>query len=167
MGKEWIEQLAGDLKEKGRDAAESYGREQHRAGIIDAEGKVFFLAAVAAIEQDFTEIRSQLQGSPISCETSIVRTGPAEVKLTRSRFPWFDATLKHNDADVTLDYARGRGVAPDKVIEDTTEHTLAHYSFQVDPQDKMTLGESFGDAPKSFETADEFSKHIVELLFKV
>jgi len=108
MGKEWIEQLAGGLKEKGRDAAESYGREQHRAGIIDVEGKVFFMAVVAALEQDFTELRGQLQGSAISCETSIVRTGPAEVKLTRSRFPWFNATLKHDGPKVTLDYAKDR-----------------------------------------------------------
>jgi hypothetical protein len=167
MGKEWIEQLAGEIKEKGREPAETYGRQQHQAGIIDAEGKVFFLGLVASLEQDFSEIRSQLQGSAVSAETSVVKDGPAQVKLVRSRFPWFDAVLQHNDADIALDYVQGRGVAGEQTLATSADRQTVHYSLQVDPLDRLSVAEAFGDTPLKFEKPEELAKHIVELLFKV
>ncbi len=167
MSKEWIAQLAAELKERGREAAESYGRQQHRAGIIDAEGKVFFMALVSTLEQDLGEIRGQLQGSAVSSETSVVRSGADEIKLMRSRFPWFDATLRHDGPDVALDYAKDRGVAPDKALEATTERLVLHFNFEVDRQDRMALVETFGDKPLRFDKPEEFAKHLIELLFTV
>jgi hypothetical protein len=167
MGKAWIENLADEIKDKGRDAAESYGRDQHRAGIVAAEGKIFFTALVTCLEQDLTEIRSQLQGSAVSCETSVVRDGPAQVKLSRDRFPWFDATLKHVDETIMLDYARGRGAAEDKNLRSSAERQTVSFAFQVDAQDRLSVAESFGDDPQTFDQPEGLSKHIVELLFKL
>ena len=111
MSREWIDSLAEQVKDKGREPAEEYAREQRRAGIIVAEGKVFFMALVQRLEQDLAEIRSRLQGSSVSCETSLVRESPTQVQLHRERFPWFDASLKHHEMEIVLEYARGRGVA--------------------------------------------------------
>lgn len=167
MSKAWIENLADEIKDKGRDAAESYGRDQHRAGIVAAEGKVFFTALVSCLEQDVAEIRSQLQGSAVSCETSVVKDGPAQVKLIRDRFPWFDATLKHEGETIVLDYARGRGAAGDKSLLASAERQTACFAFQVDAQDGLSTTESFGDDPQTFQQPEELAKHIIELLFKL
>ncbi|MEO6803430.1 MAG: hypothetical protein ABI197_09340 [Granulicella sp.] len=167
MGKAWIENLADDIKNEGRDAAESYGRDQHRAGIVAGEGQVFFTALVTCLEQDVAEIRSQLQGSAVSCETSVVKDGPAQVKLSRDRFPWFDATLKHEGETIVLDYAKGRGAAEDKNLRESTERQTACFAFQVDGQDRLSTTEAFGDDPHTFHQPEELSKHIVELLFKL
>jgi hypothetical protein len=167
MAQEWIETLATELREKGREAAENYGREQHRAGIIEAEGKVFFLALASALDQDFTEIRSQLQGSAVACETSVLKTSPIEVKLTRGRFPWFDATLKHDGPNVALDYAQDRGTTPDEPLSGTTPRTVKQFHFEVDRLDHMAITEAFGDQPQKFDKPEDFARHIIELLFKV
>ena len=167
MGKAWIESLAGELKEKGREAAESYGREQHRAGIVAAEGKVFFTALVMAIEQDFSEIRSQLQGSAISSDTSIYRDAPTEIRLSRSRFPWFDATLQHRDADIVLEYVQGRGDAGSQSLASSADRKSVHFGLQVDPLDRLYASDSFGEDAPRFDQAEELAKQIVELLLKV
>jgi hypothetical protein len=167
MGKAWIENLADEVKDKGRDAAENYGRDQHRAGIVDAEGKVFFTSLVTCLEQDVSEIRSRLQGSAVSCETSVVKDGPTQVKLTRARFPWFDATLKHDDEKIVLDYAQGRGAVGDKNLLASADRQTIYFAFQVDSQDRLSVAESFGDNPQTFAQPEELAKHIVELLFKV
>ena len=167
MAQGWIETLAGELREKGREAAENYGREQHRAGIIEAEGKVFFLALASSLDQDFTEIRSQLQGSAVACETSVIKTSPTEIKLTRSRFPWFDATLKHDGPNVALDYVQDRGTEPDPTLVGTAARTTKQFHFEVDRLDRMVIADPFGDQPQKFDKPEAFAKHLVELLFKV
>jgi hypothetical protein len=167
MGKAWIEELADDIKNKGRDAAEDYDRDQHTVGIIAAEGKVFFTALVMNLEQDMSEIRSQLQGSAVSCDTSIVKDGPAELRLSRSRFPWFDATLKHDDATIALEYAQGRGAAEDQTLRSTAERQTVHFAFEVDGQDRLSVVNAFGDDRMRFEQPEGLAKHILELLFKV
>ena len=73
MSKAWIEQLAVEIKEKNRDAANAYGREQHRLGIIDARGPEFFGLLAQAIDENFAEIRAQLQGDVTSVDTSFER----------------------------------------------------------------------------------------------
>lgn len=167
MGNEWIENLANGVKQKGREAAESYDREQHRAGIVAAEGKVFFTSLVLFLEQYVSEIRSQLQGSAVSCETSVTKDGPARVKLNRSRFPWFDATLHHADADVVLDYAQGRGAAGEQSLISSVDRHVVQFLFEVDPRDQLSVRESFGENPRRFDRPEELAQYIVELLFKV
>ena len=46
MAKEWIENLAQDIKQKNREAAENYGRTQHYAGVMAEQGKEFFVGLV-------------------------------------------------------------------------------------------------------------------------
>lgn len=167
MGKEWIEHLANEIKQNGHEAAEQYGRDQHRAGIVTAEGKVFFMTLIICLEQDLSEIRSQLQGSTVSSETMIERNGPALARLSRSRFPWFDATLKHAEQDVALDYAQGRGVAGEQNLLLSADRQTAHFAFQVDARDRLSIAESFGDNPRQFDLPEALAKHILELLFAV
>ncbi len=52
MGKEWIENLAQDIRQKGHEAAENYGRSQHKQEIATAQGKVFFTDFVTSLEDD-------------------------------------------------------------------------------------------------------------------
>jgi hypothetical protein len=163
MAKEWIANLAQDIKQKSHDAAEAYGRSQHQAGIITTQGKPFFTTFVLCLDQDISEIKRQLQGDLTASDTTIQTTGSAEVKLTRSRFPWFDARVTHNDDTVILDYAKGLGVAGDPALDRKTRH----FAFQVADDDTLYLQDSFGDNPKRFHQPEELARQIIQILFEV
>ena len=163
MGKEWIANLAQDIKQKGHEAAESYGRSQHQAEIATTQGKQFFTEFVISLEDDVNEIKRQLQGDATSSDTIFQTITPAEVKLTRSRFPWFDARITHQDPIIVLDYAKGLGVAADPTLDRKT----CHFAFHVDNDDVLSVQESFGDTPRQFLQPEGLARHIVELLFQL
>lgn len=163
MGKEWIENLAQDIRQKGREAAENYGRAQHQAEIATTRGKPFFTAFVISLENDVNEIKRELQGDVTSSDTVFQTISPSVVKLARSRFPWFDASVTHQDSTIVLDYAKGRGVAGDPHLDRQT----SHFTFHVDDEDTLSLQESFRDSPRRFHRPEELARHIVELLFQL
>jgi hypothetical protein len=163
MGKEWIANLAQDIREKGHEAAENYGRSQHQAEIVTTEGKPFFTAFVIALEDDVNETKRQLQGDVTSSDTLFQTISPTEVKLTRSRFPWFDARITHQDPIIVLDYAKGLSVAGDPALDRKT----CHFTFHVADDDTLSIQESFSDNPRQFDRPEELAQHIVELLFKL
>jgi hypothetical protein len=163
MAKEWIENLAQDIKQKSHEAAEQYGRSQHQAGIIATQGKPFFTTLVLTLEQDITEIKRQLQGDVTASDTTIQTVSPAEIKLTRSRFPWFDARITHQDSVILLDYAKGLGIAGDPAIDRKTRH----FAFQVTDDDALYLQDSFDDNPKRFHQPEDLSRQIVQILFEI
>ena len=167
MGKEWIDKLAEEVKHKGQEAAETYGRQLHRSGIIDEQGKLFFHTLAACLEQDFAAVRTRLQGSAVSCDTSVERQGPTQINLSRSRFPWFEAALKLAAEEIVFEYDQGRGVAGEQVLHTSVDRQIVHFSFQVDAADRMTVAESFDETQLQFSNPEELSRHIVELLFKV
>ncbi len=113
MSKEWIANLAQDIRQKGHEAAENYGRSQHHAEIVTTQGKQFFTAFVLCLKEDVDKIKGQLQGDVTASDTVLQTINPTEIKLTRSRFPWFDARITHQDSIIVLDYAKGLGVAGD------------------------------------------------------
>jgi hypothetical protein len=164
MAKEWIENLAQDIKQKNREAAEEYGRAQHQADIISSGGRVFFGDMVRAVDDNFTQIRRQLQGDPTSAEIGILTTGATAVHLTRSRFPWFDAHVAHHGQTITMDYAKELGIPADpKVVE---RKTLI-FDFKVDPADKLSVEDAFGDTPGKYAAPEDLAKRITEILFEV
>ena len=163
MGKEWIENLAQDIQQKSKEAAENYGREQHKQGIISTQGRPFFTALLTCLEDDVNEIKRQLQGDVTASETTFQTITSTEAKLTRSRFPWFDATLTHRDSTIILDYAKGLGVAGDPTLARQT----SHFAFHVAPDDTLSLQQSFDDNPLQFHQPEQLAQHITELLFHV
>jgi hypothetical protein len=163
MGKEWIENLAQDIRQKGHEAAENYGRAQHQAEIAVTRGKPFFTAFIVSLENDVNEIKRELQGDVTSSDTVFQTVSPNEVKLTRSRFPWFDACITHQDSTIILDYAKGLGVAGDPAVDRQT----SHFTFLVDNEDTLLLQESFPDNPRRFHRPEELARHIVERLFQL
>jgi hypothetical protein len=175
MGKEWIENLAQNIKQKGHEAAENYGREQHKEGIITTQGKPFFTAFVLSLEDNINEIKRQLQGDLTASETTITGSAlqlpqsgaPAgernEIILTRSRFPWFDARITHHDSTITLEYAKGLGIAGDPGVNRQT--TL--FAFDVADDDTLSIKESFGDNPRQFRQPEELAQYVTQLLFQV
>ena len=163
MGKEWIENLAQDIKQKGHEAAENYGRSQHQAEIVTTQGKPFFTAFLISLEDDINEIKRQLQGDVTSSDTLFKTITPTEVALTRSRFPWFDARITHQDPIIILDYAKTLGVAGDPALD----RKVCHFTFQVADDDTLSVQESFEDDPRQFHQPEELARHIVELLFKM
>jgi hypothetical protein len=163
MGKEWIANLAQDIREKGHEAAENYGRSQHQAEIVTIAGKPFFTAFVIALEGDVNETKRHLQGDVTSSDTLFQTISPTEVKLTRSRFPWFDARITHQDPIIVLDYAKGLGVAGDPALDRKT----CHFTFHVADDDALSIQESFNDNPRQFDRPEELAQHIVELLFRL
>ena len=175
MSKEWIANLADDIKQKSHEAAENYGREQHKEGIITKQGASFFTSFVLRLEEDVNEIKRELQGDVTAADTTI--SGPAlqlpasngqtsernEVTITRSRFPWFDARITHQDATIVLDYAKGLGVAVDPNLDRRT----CHFAFDVADDDTLSIYESFGDTPRQFRQPEQLAQYITELLFQV
>jgi hypothetical protein len=163
MGKEWIANLAQDVRQKGHEAAENYGRSQHQAEIVTTQGQPFFTAFVISLEADVNEIKSHLQGDVTASDTTFQTISPVEIKLTRSRFPWFDARITHQDPIVVLDYAKGLGVAGDPTLDRKT----CHFAFHVADDDTLSLQEAFGDNPRHFHQHEELARHIAELLFQL
>jgi hypothetical protein len=175
MGKEWIANLAQDIRQKGHEAAENYGREQHKEGIITIQGKPFFTAFVLSLEDNINEIKRQLQGDATASETTItgsalqlpqakeVATERNEIILTRSRFPWFDARITHHDSTIVLEYAKGLGVAGGPSVDRQT--TL--FAFDVADDDTLSVKESFDDNPRQFRQPEELAQYVTQLLFHV
>ena len=163
MGKEWIESLAQDIRQKGHEAAENYGRSQHQAEIVTTQGQPFFSAFVISLQDNVNEVKRQLQGDVTSSDTVFQTVTPTEVKLTRSRFPWFDARITHKDPIIVLDYAKGLGVAGDPSLD----RKVCHFTFRVASDDTLSIQESFGAAPREFHHPEELARHITELLFQL
>jgi hypothetical protein len=163
MGKEWITDLAQDIRQKGHEAAEDYGRSQHQSEIITTQGRPFFIAFVTALEEDVTDIKRQLQGDVTSSDTAFQTLSATEAKLTRSRFPWLDARITHQDPDIVLDYAKGLGVAGDPALDRKT----CHFAFRVADDDTLSIHEAFGEDPHHFHRPEDLARHIAELLFQV
>lgn len=162
MAKDWVAALAQDIKQKNHEAAEDYGRQQHKAGIVASLGIPFFATLVSCLEEDIAEIRHELQGDLTSADTTVQLVNINAVKLARDRFPWFDAHLIHHDADIILEYAKGRGIAGDPNLDRKT----AHFTFEVAADDSFSVQQSFSETPRSFHSPEELSRHITELLFQ-
>jgi len=162
MSKAWIEELAEDIKHKNHEAAEEYGRAQHRNGVITAQGRIFFTDLVRILEDNITQLRAQLQGDPASADLAIQTTGATHVHITRSRFPWVDATILHHDPTITLEYAKDPGITGDPAI---AERKTLIFDFHVAPDDKLSVQDAFGDTPHSYATPEDLARRITEILF--
>ena len=103
---EWIDSLADDIKPKNHEAAENYGRDQHYAAVIAEKGKPFFVLSPAVLQQNIDALRTRLQGDLTASETGVQTVRACEVKISRARFPWVDATVEHHGETITLDYAK-------------------------------------------------------------
>jgi hypothetical protein len=161
MAKEWIESLAQDIKQKNRDAAEKYGRDQHYAGIVSVAGKDFFITLVRCMQENVDAIRHQLQGDPTAAETAVETVRADEIHIARARFPWVDARLIHHEDRITLDYAKDPGAQGDLKLDRKTRT----YAFQVGADDGLYMQDAFADQPARYEKAEELARHITELLF--
>jgi hypothetical protein len=163
MGKEWIADLAQDIRNKNHEAAENFGREQHKHAIVIAQGQPFFSAFATSLEDDVNEIKRELQGDVTASETTVQTISPNELKVTRSRFPWFDAHITHHNDAIVLDYAKGRGVAGDPALDRKT----CHFAFEVADDDTFSAREAFADSPGRFHQPQELARHITKILFSV
>jgi hypothetical protein len=163
MSRAWIEQLAENIKQKDREAANAYGREQHRLGVVNARGHEFFALVAQALEVDFSEIKARLQGDVTASETSIETNGFNQVMMARSRFPWFDAVLKYEQATIVLDYAQGKGVGADP--KTVVDRQVTVFTFVVAEDDALSVEEGFGEHPQPFTEPEDLAQHIMEILF--
>ena len=162
MAEAWIENLAQDIKQRNREAAEEYGRAQHCDGVIADRGKSFFVVLVSCLQEDVDALRRQLQGDLVSTDTSLQTVKPDEVKITRARFPWVDARLIHREDTIVLDYAKGLGVAGDPEMDRKTQT----YTFQVAPDDMLFLEDAFDEPPQRYTQPEELARQIMETLFR-
>jgi hypothetical protein len=162
MSKEWIENLTHDIREKEHESAENYGRSQHQAEIVTTQGQPFFSVFLISLEEDINEIKRQLQGDVTASDTTFQRISPTEAKLTRSRFPWFDARIAYQNPNIVLDYARGLGVAGDPSLD----RKVCQFTFQVAPDDTLSIQHSFNDRPSQFDQPQDLARYVIELLFR-
>jgi hypothetical protein len=161
MAKEWIENLTQEIKQKNREAAETYGRDQHYAGIIGTLGKEYFVALVSCIQENVDGIRRQLQGDATSAETGVEIIKADEIRITRARFPWVDARVIHKDDTITLDYAKDAGVQGDPKLDRKTRT----YAFHVAQDDSLYVQDAFADQPRDYKQPEELAQQITEVLF--
>jgi len=162
MAEAWIENLAEDIKQRNRTAAEENGRAQHCDGIIADQGKSFFIALVRCLQENVDVLRRQLQGDLVSADTSLETIKPDEVKIARARFPWVDARLIHREDTIVLDYAKGLGVAGDP----ETDRKTQTYAFQVAPDETLFAQDAFDEPPQRYTQPEELARHITEVLFR-
>lgn len=163
MDQQWTTNLAEDIRQKAHDAAEDYGRSQHQAEIVTTKGAPFFQAFANALQNNVTEVQRHLQGDVTSSDTFFQTVSHIELKLTRARFPWFDAHITFQDPNVVLDYAKGPGVGTDPSLDRKTHN----FTFQIAGTDALFLEESFNENPKRFDTPEDLARHITELLFRI
>jgi hypothetical protein len=161
MTEAWIEDLAQDIKEKNREAAQDYGRAQHFAGIVSERGKGYFVALVSCLQGNVDALRRRLQGDPTSADTTFQTVKPGEVKITRARFPWVDAHVTHREDTIALDYAKGLGTAGDPQLDRKTRS----FVFRVAPDDALVAEDAFAEPPRTFSKPEDLARHITELLF--
>jgi hypothetical protein len=163
MSENWIGQLATEIKQKDREAAEDYARAQHYAGVAVERGRDFFFTVVQCLQDDVDALRRELQGDVTSAEMALERVRPDEVRVTRARFPWVDARLTRSDDAITLDYAKGPGTARDPLQDRMTRS----FTFRVAADEKLRLEEAFTAEARSYETPEEFARAVMEILFSV
>ncbi len=164
MAKEWIETLTGEIKERHREVAAEFSREQHRADVIAVQGRIFFSDMVRALDDNFTQIKKLLQGDATSADIAMVSTGTTQVHLTRSRFPWFDAHLGHEKEEITLDYAKDVGISADPA---TAERKMVVFDIHVSPEDKLTFEDKSTESVQIFDAPEDLARRVTEILFEV
>jgi hypothetical protein len=161
MAEEWIENLALDIKQSNREAAQDYGRAQHYAGIVSTQGKEFFVALVSCLRENVDALRRRLQGDPTSSDTRLETVKPDEVKIVRAAFPWVDAQLTHRDDTIALGYGKAPGAACDTPPDRKTRI----FAFRVKPDDSLFVEDAFVDPPEQYLQPADLARHITEILF--
>ena len=158
---EWIDSLAENIKQKNHEAAEDYGRNQHNAGVIAEKGKAFFVALTQALQQNVDTLRARLQGDLTASETGVQAVRACELKVTRARFPWVDATIEHTGDHITLDYAKTPGTPGDPAQDRKT----CTFAFRVAPDDTLYIADAFAAQPAEYGEPEELARRITETLF--
>jgi hypothetical protein len=123
---------------------------------------MFFTDFVRILEENVNQLRAQLQGDATAAELSIQTTGATHVHITRSRFPWVDATIDHKDPTITMVYAKEPGIAGDPALAD--RKTLV-FDFHVAPDDSLSVQDAFGDTPRSYASPEDLARRVTEILF--
>jgi hypothetical protein len=165
LTQDWIATLAQDIKQKNHDAANEYGRAQHRAGVVADRGPTFFAEVVTCLQQNVTELRSELQGDTTSADTNVQSVSVQQLKLTRSRFPWVDATLTHEQAAIVLTYAKGIGTPADPTV--APNRTTRTFTLLTAPDDTLYAEDAFTAPPVQYPQPQDLARRITEILFSV
>jgi hypothetical protein len=163
MADEWIDNLAADIREKNREAAQAYGRNQHFADVVARLGTEFFVRVVARLEENIDALRRRLQGDAAAAETAMQRLPAGEVRITRERFPWVDATVTHKDDTIILDYAKTAGIAGDPRLDRKTRA----FVLRAATDDTLYAEDAFADASARLDRPEDLARCIMELLFRV
>ena len=165
MAQEWIEDLAEDIRQRNREAATEYGRKQHYAGVVSVLGMEYFVALVSRLKENIDALRIRLQGDPASSETSLERVQANEVKITRARFPWVDARLRHDEDTLTLDYARRPGAEADPAANGAADRKTRVFAFRVASDDTLSVEDAFAVPPGRYPKPEDLARYITEVLF--
>jgi len=161
MAEEWIDKLAGDIREKHREAAQVYGRDQHYAEVISRLAPEFFVRLSAQLERDVEAFRRKLQGDVTSAETLVQTSTAGEVRIQRERFPWVDATVTLRDDSILVDYAKSAGLAGDPLLGRKSRA----YALHAGGDDRLYAKEAFTERPEQFDTPEALAQGILQLLF--
>jgi len=157
----WLDKLAAEIRERNREAAQVYGREQHFAAVVERLGAAFFLKLTTQLEQDVDALRRRLQGDITSAEMAVQSPRAGELRITRERFPWVDATVTHRADTILVDYARSEGVGGDPMLDRKSRA----FTLRAGGDDRLYTEDAFAEQPARFDTPEELAREILELLF--
>lgn len=161
MAEDWIDKLADDIRERNREAAQLYGRDQHYADVIARRAPEFFVRLSAQLERDVEVLRRKLQGDVTSAETVVQTSTAGQVRIQRERFPWVDATVTLREDSVLVDYAKSAGLAADPQVDRKSRA----YALRAAGDDSLYAEEAFAERPERFDSPEALAQSILQLLF--
>jgi hypothetical protein len=162
-GEDWIERLAQDIREKNREAAQAYGRDQHYADVVARAGKEFFVRLATRLEENVEGLRRRLQGDVSASGMAVQPLRAGELRITRERFPWVDATVSHKDDSIIVDYAKTVGLPVDPQLDRKTRA----FALRASAGYAVYAEDAFGERPGRYDTPEDVARCVMELLFGV
>ncbi len=165
--KDWIGNLAREIKEKDHVAATATLHAEHKDDVLRTKGLQFYKDVERVLREDLSELDQALQGdvteSPITV-TSQTNGNAQQVVINRARFPFVNAFLTYSAEQLNLTYKKSNEPTAAGNV-DSMPAGGEMFDFHVDESDGLTLRQAVGS--KTFTTPDDFAKFVMETLFTV
>jgi hypothetical protein len=157
MARGWIQDLANEVKESGHTGATHFQHDRHVTRVIQAKGQPFFTSVAQCLAVDLQEMSTALKGTPTDIPTTVQEPSPHQISIARECFPTIQATLSYANPAITFSNIRNTA---------TVEGGDFNFQVDVDNSDALSLQQMFGDEPMLFRTPGEFSRFLVQMMFR-
>ena len=165
--KDWIENLARDIKEKDHVVATATLHAEHMDNVLRTKGVQFYQDVERSLREDVSELQQALQGdateSPITV-TAQTTSSSQQIVINRSRFPFVNAFITYTAQQLTFTYKKSNEPTAAKNV-DSVPAGGEMFDFHVDESDELTLRQAVGS--RTFAIPEEFARFVMETLFSI